>query len=314
MDNFPNFFIIGATKAGTTSLYFYLKQHPDIFMPSSHKEPHFFAFEPDTFKPGSRVMSIRNGRAHELSYVITNREAYLHLFGDATRERALGEASAMYIYLPGTAERIKAAVPNAKLIVMLRNPIDRAYSAYLHFIRDNAEPCQTFSEALEAEPRRIAEGWGPLYHYQNMGFYHRQLSSFFEHFSREQLHIIFYEDFQHSPHQVIQDVFRFLGVDSSFEADITMRYNATGIPQNKVLHEIRQFLQHPNRLKARAKQLLPPELRLALKRNIVARIETKNLKKPPLSEAAKDRLITVYRDDILALQDTLGRDLTHWLQ
>lgn len=302
----PTFFLIGATKSGTSSLYFYLKQHPDIFM-SNVKEPGFFSFPPD-----QEIWDVRNGERQKNARAITDLATYQQLFADAT-EKARGEATATYLYFPGTAERIRAAVPHAKLIAILRNPVERAYSAYLHHIREGWEPCATFVEALDAEPKRIEEGWSDLYHYQNGGFYYQQLSRFYSQFSAEQIKIFLYEDLVQDPQRVTQEIYDFVGVDPEFTPDTSTRYNISGVPKNPLLHQVHRFLQRSNPFKNVAKHLLSGKMRSSLKREMIARIEAKNLRKPPLEEAAKARLLAAYRDDILALQDLLGRDLSHWL-
>ena len=303
----PNFFIFGATKSGTSSLYFYLKQHPDVFM-SGVKEPHFFGFE-----PGQDVWEVRNGENRKNSYVVTDFDAYQKLFEAGAGAKARGEASVTYIYREGSAERIHAQVPDAKLVAVLRNPVERAYSAYLHLIREEDEPCATFMEALDAEPKRIAEGWAPLYHYQNMGFYGEQLSRFYKRFAPEQIKIFLYEDLEKEPERVIKEIFTFVGVDPTFEPDTKTRHNISGVPQNKLVHQAHRFLKKPHPLKDLGKTLLPASLRSRAKRQLLSRLESQNLRKPPLSPEARARLVGAYRDDIGALQELLGRDLSHWL-
>lgn len=305
-DTLPTFFIFGATKSGTSSLYHYLRQHPAVFM-SNVKEPHFFGF------PENReVWEIRGGKQQKSSFIITDYSAYRQLFETAT-EPARGEASVMYIYLPEAARRIKAAVPDAKLVAVLRNPVARAYSAYLHLLREEQEPCPSFLQALDAEPGRIAEGWAPLYHYQNMGFYHQQLSRFYEQFSPDQLKIFLYEDLEQNPQQVTREIYDFIGVDPGFTPDTATRHNISGVPKSQLLHRAHRFLKESSSFKSYVKKVLPSSLRAKSKRQLLARLEATNLRKPPLEAEAKARLIAAYRDDVGALQELLGRDLTHWL-
>lgn len=305
--NLPTFFIIGATKSGTSSLYHYLKQHPDVFM-SGVKEPHFFGFEPDT-----EVWEIRNGKRQKNSFIITDYKAYQDLFRTASPAQARGEASVMYMYLPGSATRIKTHVPEAKLIAVLRNPVERAYSAYLHFVREAEEPCATFADALAAEPTRVAEGWAARYHYQEMGFYARQLSRFYDEFSAEQIRVFLYDDFKRDPQGVSRSIYRFIGVDESFTPDTTTKHNISGVPKNRLLHQMHHFLKNDHPLKSLAKTFIRPSARSMLKRQWLARLESRNLSKPPLSDELAAQLTEVYRSDILELQGLLGRDLSHWL-
>lgn len=308
MTNLPTFFIFGATKSGTSSLYFYLKQHPDVFM-SGVKEPHFFGFE-----PGTKVREVRNGELRENSYVVTDENEYRRLFEGTKGEHALGEASVMYLYLGGAAERIRAGVPDAKLVAVLRNPVERAYSAYLHLIREEDEPCESFMAALDAEPARIETGWAPLYHYQNMGFYARQLRRFYAQFPPEQFKIFLYEDLEHEPERVIREIYGFIGVDPSFRPDISVRHNISGVPQNALMHEAYRFLKRSGAVKNVIKRFLPEPLRSRTKRRLLSRLEANNLRKPPLSEEARARLVAAYREDVGELQTLLGRDLSGWLR
>ena len=172
----PNFLVIGAAKSGTTSLYHYLGQHPQVYV-SPVKEPNFFALEgekPDFRAPGSEE------RIN--SWSVTDVEAYRALFEGAGEEEALGEASAMYLYSEKAPGRIRHHLPNTKLVAVLRDPVERAYSSFLHLKRNGREPLDDFVEALEAEERRIRDNWEWIWHYKNMGFYHEQLRRYHEAF------------------------------------------------------------------------------------------------------------------------------------
>ena len=98
-------------------------------------------------------------------------------------------------------------------------------------------------DALDAEPQRIAEGWAPLYHYQNMGFYGEQLSRFYKQFSPEQLKVFLYEDLETEPKRVVREIYEFIGVDAAFEPDTKTRHNISGVPQNKLMHQAHRFLK-----------------------------------------------------------------------
>ncbi len=166
----PNFLIIGPPKCGTTALYRYLSQHPDVFMPRE-KEPRFLL---------SHAVPTYTGPTDPLyaKRLVTSVTKYEELFASASRERAIGEASTLYLYTPGAEDGIRRHVPGAKLIAILRNPVDRAYSNFLHQRYLGAEPLSDFDEALRAEPARIARGWGPFWHYAELGRYQRQLERF----------------------------------------------------------------------------------------------------------------------------------------
>lgn len=296
----PNFLVFGAAKSGTTSIYKYLEQHPDVFM-SSFKEPGFFAFEgekPTLNGPGAQKWVDK--------WVVTDLESYQKLFTDYNGEKAIGEASPYYIYYPKSAATIHKHVPNIKLIAILRNPVDRAFSNYVWAVRDRAESITNFQDALAAEENRIQENWGPKWHYKNQGFYYRQLKPYYELFKREQIKIYLYENFVKQPVAVMQDIFDFLEIDDSFVPNMSRKHNKSRIPKNKFWH---QFLDKPNPFKSIIKPLLPLDFRQNLKQNA----KEKNLFKPTITPEIRQQLIAEYREDISKLQDLIGQDLSKWL-
>jgi hypothetical protein len=291
----PNFLIIGAAKAGTTAICDYLKQHPQIFI-SYIREPHFFAFEKD-------AIDFRGPGDHKIhQHTITDFAAYQSQFESAAGKIAIGEGSTTYLYSPQAPARIKATLPEVKLIAVLRNPVDRAYASYLHLVRDGQEQLE-FVQALQAEETRIREHWMPLWHYQQRGFYDQQLRRYYDLFRPKQLKIYLYEDLSHSPEGLLKDLFGFLEVDDTFAPDVFARPNISGIPKNQVLH---WFLTQPNPIKSLLRPLLPDQVR--------QNIHLGNLEKPQLSPEIRQSMIEVYREDILQLQTLIQRDLSGWLQ
>lgn len=300
----PNFLIIGAAKAGTTALYSYLNQHPQIYM-SPQKEPHFFAFEGEEVNFGGTA----GDREWLNRAAITDFETYRKQFQAPSKQIAIGEASALYLYIPKAAERICHYIPDVKLIAILRNPVDRAYSAFLYQIRDALEPITDFAQALREEETRIQNNWVPIYYYQQMGFYYTQLKRYFDMFNREQIRVYLYEDFSTNPSSILQDIFRFLGVDDTFTPNMSVRHNVSGIPRNKILNE---FLVKPHPIKSIFKPFLPENLRKAI---IVSLKNRRNLDKPPrLSPELRKQIIEVYREDILKLEVLIQQDLSRWLE
>jgi hypothetical protein len=305
----PNFLIIGAQKAGTTALYHYLRQHPQIYM-SAVKEPHFFAYE--GAKPyfcGPRDQDIVNQQ------FVADIDDYRALFRGLSNEAAIGEASAMYIYLPGVPQRIRHYVPDAKLIAILRNPVERAYSSFVHLRRDDREPISDFAQALREEKARIHNNWVPIWHYKQAGFYYRQLKRYYATFEQHQIKVLLHEELNENPAGALRDIFRFLGVDETFDLDVSARYNVSGIPKNKFLHSLHSFLIRPHPVKSVLKPFLPEEFRRRLLRRSVEGIRNRTLvKPPPISSEVRAALIAEYRQDILQLQDLIGRDLAGWLK
>jgi hypothetical protein len=305
----PNFFIIGAAKCGTTALYHYLDQHPQIFM-SPFKEPKFFALEGE--KPDFRGPADRWGINR---CPFTDIEAYLALFRDASGEKVLGEASTLYLYSRKAPERISNRVPDAKLVAVLRNPVERAYSAFLHMVRDSREPLSDFAQALGAEDARIADNWGPVYHYRRRGYYYPQLRRYFDRFDRDQIQVYLYEDLKSNPAGMARSIFGFLGVDDAFTPDVSAELNVSGIPKNENLQALYLLLRKPNPLRAALRPLFPARVRSRMRKRALAGIRKRNVAKPPqMSPEIRAELTEAYREDILKLQDLLQRDLSGWLQ
>ncbi len=288
----PNFLIIGAMKSGTTALYYYLEQHPQVYM-SPVKEPDFFCFE---------------GKKEVNSTAITNIEAYRRLFNNASSELALGEASHCYLYSPEAVQRIKFYVPEAKLIAILRNPVDRAYSHFLHMVRTGTEPLTDFALALREDGRESRRD--RVYQdYIGRGLYYEQVKRYLDEFPREQIKVYLYEDLKTAPVATLQDAFGFLGVDDSFIPDVSLKRNVSGYPKSKVLDK----LLRPGPVAHVLKLYLPTELRWRLSK-VHDNLKTRNLVKPsPIQPEIRQQLIDKYRVDILELQELIRRDLSNWL-
>ena len=295
----PNFLVIGAAKSGTTSLYHYLAQHPDVYM-SPVKEPKFFALEGES--PSFR------GPGDGEADAVTTLEGYRALFEGANGESAVGEATPLYLYLERALGRIKHHVPEAKLIAVLRNPVERAYSSFLHKVRDGRETTTDFAEALALEEERIREGWAYGWHYKRRGFYHEQIVRYYEAFGREQIRVYLYEDLKRDPRALLRDAYGFLGVDDAFVPNLSLKHNVSGIPKNKLVHSL---LRGRNPVKTVLKPLLPEGLR----KKLLVDLQRRNLEKaPPIPPEVRRGLLEEYCEDILKLQGLIGRDLSGWLR
>ncbi len=308
----PNFLILGAAKSGTTSLYHYLSQHPQIYM-SPVKEPNFFALEGEKpyFRGPSDMEVMRRSKSVSLT---TDIEAYRALFRGVSNEKAIGEASTWYLYIPKTPERIRQHIPNAKLIVILRNPVERAYSSFMHLVRGGREPLTDFAQALREEETRIRNNWEPLWHYKQMGFYYAQLKRYFDSFDRDQIGVYLYDDFKHDLVGVLKDIFRLLDVNDAFAPDVSSRYGMSGIPRNKAVRAMNAFLMKPHPTKAVLKPFLPGELRRRIVTRTVNVLQNRYLTKAQLSPKLRSELTEVYREDVLKLQGLIQRDLSGWLR
>ena len=304
----PNFLIIGAAKSGTTSLYAYLQQHPQVFMSSPVKEPTFFGHE------GEKGLFNGPGDNDEIyrSRMITNIDAYTALFKDVTDQKAIGEASIFYLYLAKAPSRIKKYTPNATMFAVLRNPADRAYSNYLHLVRQQREP-YTFTRALQDEPARIKNNWNEFWHYKSLGFYAEQVKRYYDMFGRSQVHIYLYEDLRNRPLLLMKEIFEILRVDSSFAPNISQSYNVGYVPGSPALEK---GFYKTKALARSLKKHIPQRLHWRVNRAlaIAERAELRNrVSPPPLAEEIRMSLLEDYREDILKLEELLQRDLSHWL-
>jgi hypothetical protein len=302
----PNFFVVGAPKAGTTSLYQYLRQHPAVYM-SPIKEPCFFAPEVVDFTPESRAMYEKNRAAvrayldgpldHDTSGIVLEWNDYLKLFKNVKGETAIGEVSGNYLASSSAAAAIRERIPDARIIIMLRDPVDRLYSQYVaarahgltrtDFARWSME--QVSEEATRQPP--FGAAW--------TGRYAEHLQRFQKHFPASQIHVSFYDEYAANPQAVVRNLFWFLGVDPAPPIDVRTRHNVTLLPR---LRRLRPFIVSP----------LKPVLRL-LPKPLVSRLGRMSYTTPARpSQDERTRVIAIYDADIRALEALTGRTLAKW--
>jgi len=295
----PTFLVIGAARSGTTALYTYLRQHPGIFM-SPLKETNFFSFEDET-------LDYEGPGRDYVNRSVTSLDAYRALFEEASPEQAVGEASPLYLYTEKAPARIRHHIPDVKLIAVVRDPVEQAFSHFLYAKRQTLEPLDDFALALDAEAERARRRWQPLFQYSQFPRYHLQLRRYFDLFPAEQIRIHLYEDFSEDPLSVLADVYAFVGVDPDFVADVGYRPNAGGVPRSSFLQDL---VMKPHLLNRVFGRLLPEEL----KRRIRDAIADRNMERPEMPDRARDRLRAELRPDVIALQELIGRDLSHWIE
>lgn len=289
----PNFLIIGAMKSGTTALYYYLAQHPQVYM-SPVKEPNYFCSE----------------RQASRDDYIAHAGTYQGLFEGASDEKAIGEASHCYLYEPEAVARIQQYLPEARFIAILRYPVDRAYSHFLHMVRTGDEPLTDFAQALREEQVR-ADPNRRFQDYIGRGLYYDQVKRYLDVFGRKRVKVYLYEDLNNAPVDMLQDTFRFLEVDSSFIPDVSLRRNVSGHPRYKTLDKV---LRRPSPIKDALKMHLPAKLRWRLSKAFDD-LKTRNLIVPPAVEPeVRQQLKDIYREDIMKLQELIDRDLSKWLE
>jgi hypothetical protein len=265
---------------------------------STFKEPTFFVWanrEYDVHGPHVR----RVGRS-----VIRDVDSYAALFTDAKERKVRGEASTGYLHTPGVAERIRDYVPDARLMAILRNPIDRAYSAFLHARRQGLEPVSDFEEVLREEPHRVRGGWIGLTLYTTVGMYATQLARYLDVFPCEQIRVYLFDDLVRSPVRVAQDAFAFLGVDERFVPNLLRPANQGGAIRSARLQTVfRPFQESSMGQRSRLGRWARGSLR-----------RLNEIPTEPLTPELRSRLALVFEADVARLSDMLGRDVTWWLQ
>jgi Sulfotransferase family len=215
----PTFIIVGAARSGTTTAYEYLKIHPDVFM-SPIKETNYFAgICPNFCGPGDEVLNVpvKNFREIDGSYrsahvaYVGSWSEYKSLFALARGVLAKGEVSPSYLYYPGTARRIHNAVPNCKIVAVLRNPIERAFSNYRALVASGRET-KDFESALKLETKRLNSGWEHFWALKGLGMYHKQLKEYFDTFPESQIFVTFYDTLNANPIEFWKELCNFVGI------------------------------------------------------------------------------------------------------
>jgi Sulfotransferase family len=296
----PDFLIIGAARAGTTALHSYLRQSQDIFMPA-HKEPNFFAFE-------GEALACKGPGADFINNSVTRLAAYCALFDAAPAGVRLGEASPLYLFSPKAPERIAHHVPRVRMVAILRNPVEQAFSHYLYASKYRIEPIPDFTEALRREDERMSLGWQPLFGYSRFPRYAEQLDRFFARFPREQILIRTYEDYQSDPVRLIADILSHIGADATFRPDMSEKMNAGGTPKNAVFQD---FLMKSNPLTRAIGLVIPKQTRLRIRDRLAA---INMQRDDAMPKAARAILLDRLGDDIRRLGPMIGRDLSDWLK
>lgn len=297
----PNFLIVGAAKSGTTSLYHYLKQHPEVFFPSIK--------EPDYFASINWSLPLRNvyGENPNLE-VLQNWQDYKKLY-KGVNAKAIGEASPSTLFFHETSiKEIKRRLIDPKIIILLRNPVDRAFSHYRFFIRENVEDL-LFEQALNLEQQRIEENYHYGYYYKSLGYYSEQVKAFVDAFTK--VKVILFEELKTDPNNVIAEIYEFLDLDDSFCPDLNIKYNVSGVPKSQLLH---QFFRKKNKFRDYLRPLSDLLFSDSQKAKILEKINKKNLGEgPTLDKGTRTELAKEYENDIRKLEKIINSKLDHWL-
>lgn len=288
----PNFFIVGAPKAGTTSLYHYLKMHPEVFM-SPIKEPNFFSYDE----------TVRQNLYHKEKGVGTL-DAYLELFATANgRHKAVGEASVSYLFYPSVPAKIKELVPDAKIIMSLRNPVDRAFSHYYmeHKLGYVNVPLEDILSGKSNH--KFAHLW--YQQYIELGLYHQQVKRYLDVFGKENVRIYIYDEITDNMEGMILNLLEYLQIDPSFMPELEGKYNTFSTPRNSIFRAI--YAQ--KNLRRFARKIVPDAQVEAIKKLFL----TRNVKQAK-HDATIERMQEIFKPDIMQLEKLLNKDLSRWYE
>jgi len=304
--NMPDTIIVGAAKSGTTSLFNYLTNHPDIFSPKE-KEPWFFSFKDEYPNFVHPVTGSKNPKM-----IISNINDYLELFKNAGNQHCI-EGSTAYLY---TAEKTIKNIreiygelyKKLNIIIILRNPIERAWSHYTMHLRDN-QTNLSFENSIKKKTieTRLAQRATIGYDYIGFGRYYKQVKIFKETFNR--VKVILYDEFCSQPQSSISSIFSFIGL-KDYEVNIKSRFNISGIPKNKAMNYASRFIKKPSMFKDLFMKIFPKSLIVYL-RNKLNNLLYKRKKLPP---QIRESLINQYKDEIYLLEKLINRDLRNWLK
>lgn len=307
----PDTFLVGAMKAGTTTLYDCLRHHPDLYMPEE-KEPFYFLWADraaDRFRlpAGKRLI----GTEHWM--VIRTEGQYRRLFQNARPDQRIGEASTFYLPDPEVPGRIKSAIPDPRVIAILRDPAARAYSAYTFQQSLGLEPASAFREAIEAERRGERDDW--LYGWRHLycGRYAEQIERYFRTFGEDRVLILEFQDLQRDVEAVARRVFSFLGLDPEIQLPAIPASNVTAIPSPGWPRRMKFLFSRPNPLKETVKHALPRPVRRQIKSWAFRLVDSHSARPSRLDPSDRSMLLDLFEPDRIRLERLLGRDLSGWV-
>lgn len=307
----PNFFIVGAAKAGTTSLYHYLKSHPQVFF-SPIKEPNYFAsdirvedfcttYRMNTFLDVDTYFRDQPLKEIQLSFVKDHNQ-YLSLFDESSNEKIVGECSTSYLYSSEAANQIKRYNPEARIVIVLRNPVERTFSHYQMALR-YGHTNLNFRKAIDKDLKQKKKGWGISELFIELSMYEEQIKRYLELFPADQLKILYFDDLKERPVDLLDELTTFLGINP-IENLSGEKYNVGSIPRFKKLNT----LVARSGIREIVKKSLGPKPVDTLKKTFY--------KKGNLPELRPDErrfLNSLFKEDVLAVSKLLDRDLGHWI-
>ena len=300
----PDFLVIGAPKAGTTALHAALAQHPDVFV-SDPKEPKYWLCD------GAPPPAWRGpGDKHSQQEWIWRADRYFPLFAPAAQHQVRGESTPFYLWSRGAHRRIAEDLPDVRLVAVVRDPVDRAYSNWMHLWSDGLEPEADFVSAFGREDERVRAGWAPFWRYRELGRYGEQLAHLHRHVDPERILVIRYRDLVDAPGATVDRVSRFLGIREGQVDSIPRDNSRSFVPPGW-----RPRLFGPVvRGGARLGQFAPPQVWRAVHPLSLGLLgDHRDAHRPRLDAISRQQLIESYADDVRLLGELTGQDFGDWL-
>jgi hypothetical protein len=294
----PDFLLVGAPKAGTTALHVALARHPQLYL-SPVKEPKFFLTDGrPPVGPGGP------GDALTFREYVWRQADYEALFDPAPPGTLKGESTTLYLRDPAAHERIAATVPGARLVAVVRDPVDRAHSNWTHLRSSGLEPEADFLRACSLEEFRAERGWGPFWRYVDLGRYGAQLAHLFSVFPREQVHVVLYGDLRRDPVGTLDRICTFLGIDTGVVRTVPAENVTAAAAGSGIDRLVGRVLPALDRLPGAIHGRVVPAVRRHLQREQRPRT--------PLTVEERVALLPSYLADIALLEAITGMHLDHW--
>ncbi|MFW3168699.1 sulfotransferase [Geodermatophilus sp. CPCC 206100] len=300
----PQFVIAGAPKAGTTALHAALATHPGLYL-SPVKEPKYYLTDG---RPPSRTGQRGPGDAHSAREWIWRREEYLALFAAAPEGAVRGESTPFYLYDRAAQARLAADVPDVKVVIVVRDPVDRAWSNWVHLRADGLEPEADFRTAVRLEERRIADGWAPFWHYRGLGRYGAQLRDLYRHVPRANVCLLRYRQVVDTPRETLDRVSAFLGVEPGV---------AHAVPPENVKPHVGdsaryRVLARLTRAGAALGAYAPPQVWRQVSRPLLAALHAGRAPRPAMPVDVRREVLDPLLDDIALLEELTGESFADW--
>jgi hypothetical protein len=281
----PNFFIVGGAKCATTNISYYLNDHPDIFIPKLNEPYYYCKFDvPKNFKRES---------------MITDKKKYLNLFKNAIHEKAIGEATPVYLQCPNAAKEIKKDFPDSKIIISIRNPIDKAHSSYFSYKFMNLDN-RTFSEKIDFYEKTLLDDEFDLFNFIEDGFFSKHIKRFQKVFPPEKIKIIFFEDYIKNISAHINSILNFLEIEKPFTLTNKPK-NSFRVPKN----QLSQYLLNNKTFRNISTKLIPTLTRDKIGEKFFVKQSTK----PSMLDEDRERLKKIFLNEYSDLKNLLGIEL-----